>query len=70
MKPQPQAPNRFAQIIQIIVAIASLILGFFIGLIALAIAVGGIILLVGANWWRHRRNRTEPIETSYRVIDQ
>lgn len=70
MNPPPQQPSRATQVIQVILVVASLIIGFFIGLIALIIAIGGVTIFFGIAWWRRRKARSKVVETSYRVIDR
>jgi O-antigen/teichoic acid export membrane protein len=70
MNSQAKLPSRGSQILQIIIAAISLILGFFVGLIALGIAIMAVTSFAGYAWWKRRKYRNEVINADYRVVDK
>ena len=70
MNPQTKPPSRGGQVLQILIAVIALILGFFVGLIALGIAILSVASFAGFAWWKRRKYRAEVINADYRVVDK
>ena len=70
MNPQTKPPSRGGQIVQILIAVIALIVGFFVGLIALGIAIVAVASFASYAWWKRRKYRAEVINADYRIIDK